>query len=1259
MKLLNYPHFIFITFFLIWAQAFPLLAIENDVLNIATIGPFAGKSKNKGQAQLDGITMYIDDINNNGGINGKKIKLHILNDNNKKDLAEKQALNVAKSKNILLVLGHRSSGPSVVASRVYKKYQMPAISGTASAMEVTVGNDWYFRVIFDGGQQGKLIAFYSHKILKFRKASIIYDVDEYGTALANSFEHTWKNLGLTLKNKWSFDADKDTLDNDLKQIIIELSKDEDPGIVFLSVHDHEGVTLLKNIRDMEVTVPIIGGNSTGKESWPRIFRKFPAEQSNPGYYTDGMYSVSYLIFDVANKKAQKFRMAFIKKYGKEPDAGAASNYDAAAIAGEALKNCGLQGKNIAEDRKKIRDYLARKNNINMAFYGATGHIYFDKNRSAVKSIPIGIYSNQKLISAPVQLFPVTNLKAIANLNKAFRENKLDQEKEGTYLLEKLFLQKIGVVYTGIKINQVRELDIKKLTCNLDFYLWFRFSEYFDSQKIEFLNALAPIEPGKPIEEVKGKENTYQLYRIKGKFKLDFLPIKDSFGQHVVGVSFTHQKLPRTQLIFVNDSLELRAEGDENFLAKRLNENQVLSPVSGWKINRALFYQDIFEKNSLGSPKFLKIQRRTLEFSRFNAEIRIGRVEFTLRRFFSNKSSTYFFFLSIICLVLPFLFAKKLNLAEYSKSILFYQGFFILLLLLSSEVIIVDFFLEEASKYFLDLIITSFDILWWIIPAVLLRMAAERFIWLPLEKQTGRTVPNIARRFLALLIYLLAFFGIIAFVFEQKLTSLLATSGVLAMIIGLAVQVNISNIFSGIAMNLENPFRIGDWIKIGDHNDGKVVDITWRTIRIRTRDGCILSIPNATASESSIHNFSYPDDTYWTWFTVHIDPVHPPERVVKILFDSLISAECVLKDPEPIARLKGLTSWAADYSIVFCSHDFEEKNTTRASVWTRVWTHLYRAGFAPAVKRREMHIFRGHRPRGIEASSAEAILNEVEIFQPLSTEVKAFLASRMRSLFFSAGETIMRQDEPGGSLFVIVEGVVLLQVDPGTGENIDIARLGAGNFFGGEMALFADEKRLATIVSLTDVYLFELSSGDLVPLMEEQPEIFQLIGEILSQRQMAVENEKTLLRTKRREEELSTTHDALFSRVMNFFSRGQQCYKGHRIGKEILAMVQKKGTAPFLAEIREIESESLTLVCPPMKMPLKKDDKVSIEIRSENLIGTTITIEATVFFVVNISDEHKKQDAQQLYRINYVILSRKIKEDMERLLSEIRKDGPHI
>jgi len=347
-----------------------------------------------------------------------------------------------------------------------------------------------------------------------------------------------------------------------------------------------------------------------------------------------------------------------------------------------------------------------------------------------------------------------------------------------------------------------------------------------------------------------------------------------------------------------------------------------------------------------------------------------------------------------------------------------------------------------------------------------------------------------------------------------------------MIIGLAIQINISNIFSGIAINIERPFRIGDWVQIGKFEEGEIVDITWRTTRIKTRNECILSIPNSMASESPIINFGYPDEVYWMWPTVYIHPIHPPTRVKKILLDALLSTEKVLKDPAPVIIFIGINEWAASYWVAFCADNYAEKNFILEDVWTRVWYHLNRAGITPAVQRQEIHVFKGIKERGgEEATKPITLLQEIDIFKAFPHDAKLFLSERIRRHRYQAGETVVQQGEAGDSLFIIVEGVVGVYVQMEDGKSREVARLGAGNFFG-EMALLTGEERTATVIAIVEIYLFELTKEDIAPLINEQPEVSAMISKVLTQRQMATRSKMQI------EEDTETEKEAVYKRFLN-------------------------------------------------------------------------------------------------------------------------------
>jgi branched-chain amino acid transport system substrate-binding protein len=269
--------------------------------------------------------------------------------------------------------------------------------------------------------------------------------------------------------------------------------------------------------------------------------------------------------------------------------------------------------------------------------------------------------------------------------------------------------------------------------------------------------------------------------------------------------------------------------------------------------------------------------------------------------------------------------------------------------------------HNISSSYLEATMIAFDILWWITWAIFVHIAGIYFFWKPLENKTGRPIPKLVYRLWVFTIYLLTFFGIIGFVLDRPITSFLATSGVMAMIIGLAVQMNLSNIISGLAINLERPFRVGDWVKIGSYDEGIIEEINWRATRIRTRACFTLSIQNSTVAAENISNFSSTDN-FWLWPIIYLDPRHSPEIVRKILDEALLSVEGIVKNQTPVSLFVGVNEWAAGYWMCVCLDDYSKKYSVLQSVWDKAWAALDRACIQPAIRRQEIYTFNGEKER---------------------------------------------------------------------------------------------------------------------------------------------------------------------------------------------------------------------------------------------------------------------------------------------------------
>jgi len=1155
------------------------VSIIHDPIHIAFVGPLTGQGASEGHSLQQGIQLYLDMVNESGGIHGKKIVLDSFDDQNNTDIAKEQAEEIAKQNQAIAVVGHYYSSASMAGGEIYKRAEIPAITPSSTNVDVTKNNEWYFRTVFNDKLQGRFLAHYLKKVLNQDEVTIIYEDLPYGSYLARVFEETAKELGISINYKRQFEVKNPYVDQNLTNIVHEIKaqeeEEENIGFIFLATHAPEGVKLVRLIKDSDIQNPIIVPAAFDARTFNEGFDNYPREKLSPGYYTDNIYITTPLVLDTANEKAQHFRKKYYEKYSEKADVRTALAYDTAMIIINAIKNANVEGEKttLEADRKKIKNYLASINKIDNAIEGVTGFNYFDQNGDAQKSVSIGKFKNKNIISALVQLQDVQNLGEIHDVSNALDEGRL-------LVIDDKYMYKTNVVYVGVKINEIDEFDPKKLTFKLNGRLWFRFKGDDDvaPQNIEFLNIVEPIyfknkknseskespyikesreielefppaaalytktssssmrtEFRGPLVEVDGEMN-YRLYEINDYFKSDFLPGENLLDKHLLGFSFRHRELSRKNLIYVTDVIGMGTEEGES-LVDKLKKSHVLKHAADWNIDEYRFFQSVAKENSLGNPKYLNAIGGKIEYSQFNVNVRIASNQLTLRKSISTELADILLLLSGIIIFLVMFASKHPKLKYFSKTIWFFHATFAVLLLLSSEVILIDWQsnIETSNFKVLERISEIFDVLWWAVPAILLHLAVELFLWLPLEEKSGRKIPRIGRRFVAFTIYLMTILAIVAFVYDQKLTSLLATSGVIAMIIGLAIQINISNIFSGIAINLERPFRVGDWVQLGEFEEGKVIDITWRATRIMTRAGCILSIPNSVASESSIHNFDYPDDSFWLRFIVHIHPAHSPKRVQKIIKDAVMSTDVVLRSPDPFVIFRGISDWAADY-LVYCTvRDYTWVLLHEEAVWTRIWTHLNRAGIAPAIQRQEVHLFKGVKERGEKvATKPLTILQEIDLFHPFSHEVKACLSERMESHRLSAGEIIFHQGDAGDSLFILVEGVAGVRVQSSEGESIEVARLGAGNVFG-EMALLTGEDRTATVIAISDIYLFEITKETIAPFIEKQPEVSNLLSKILTQRQMQTQSQINVQQNERIEEEV--LYKRFRDKIESFFGLG--------------------------------------------------------------------------------------------------------------------------
>ncbi len=616
-------------------------AADLDPWVIAVVGPMSGTDAPLGQSMVDAAQLRADQANAAGGIGGRLIKIVTYDDANDPETAAKVANDAVKDGKVLLVLGHRTSGASIAAAPVYNEHKIPAISGTATANALTVNNPWYFRVVYNNRLQADFIANYINSILKFKAATLISTTSPYGKSLSEAFVSSVEELPLKIAHKYELDPDDPEIDLNMADVVSELSLLPDSGMVFLAMNATNAAHFVREMRNSGFALPVFGADAINQQ-FPDKFEPDAVLKTSPGDFTDQIYATTSMIWDVANENAVQFRNAFRKKLGRSPDSSMALYYDAASIAVEAIAKAGLSGTDIVGDREKVRAFLSSIDSRVKAFAGITGKIYFDSSGDAIKTVPVGIFELAEFISAPVQLEPVPNPVMVPEFSNKLEAAAIIPFKEG-------YMHATQIVYFGIDLNEVSNLNTATGNYTLDFYLWLRFRGKLDLSKIEFSNAVNPIDLKNPIWARERNGMTIMTFKVRGTFHGDFQFKDYPFDKQHVVLEVRHRDRTSESVKFVTDRLGMRLTGPDVTLLQRIQEEDVFKTSLGWQITDAEIFQDLIKTAStLGETRFFQGETE-VNFSRMMLRLEIS-------RHLASYSTTILLPMSILFIIGMLLFA---------------------------------------------------------------------------------------------------------------------------------------------------------------------------------------------------------------------------------------------------------------------------------------------------------------------------------------------------------------------------------------------------------------------------------------------------------------------------------------------------------------------------------------------------------------------------------------------------------------------------
>jgi small-conductance mechanosensitive channel/CRP-like cAMP-binding protein len=372
--------------------------------------------------------------------------------------------------------------------------------------------------------------------------------------------------------------------------------------------------------------------------------------------------------------------------------------------------------------------------------------------------------------------------------------------------------------------------------------------------------------------------------------------------------------------------------------------------------------------------------------------------------------------------------------------------------------------------------------------------------------------------------LIALFTIIATVLMKE--QLLTTSAVGAVVVGFALQDTLGNLFSGLAIQIEKPFRVGHWIAIGER-EGQVQEITWRATKLRTKAGQFLVVPNGIISKEAILNYSEPTVPTRLHIDVGTSYMTPPNEVKAAVAEALANCPLVLPSPPPATLLEDFGASALTFRVWFWIGDYALELEARDQVRSSIW-YTFRRKNIEIPWPIQIEYSREELPLRSEGDvlSAAAGLGAIDLFATLPAESRLALSRTAREHIFAAGEAIVRQGETGNSMYVVLSGRVRVVLEPSDHE---VAVIEPGGFFG-EMSMLTGEPRTATVRALGDVRLLEIPAERFREVALERPGLIEHVSGVVAARRTGLDQARAAAASA---PAAIAARSGLFSRIQKF------------------------------------------------------------------------------------------------------------------------------
>lgn len=402
---------------------------------------------------------------------------------------------------------------------------------------------------------------------------------------------------------------------------------------------------------------------------------------------------------------------------------------------------------------------------------------------------------------------------------------------------------------------------------------------------------------------------------------------------------------------------------------------------------------------------------------------------------------------------------------------------------------------------------------WLAGALLLIRLVDALVWERLVLHlAGIRMPHLLRQFVAVLLFILSMAAMLNQAWDLSIATVLATTGVLGLVLGLALRPVLTDLFCGIALNVEQPFRMGDFVSLRMRGQrepilGIVREVNWRATRVLTPEDNLISVPNSVVAAAVVENLSFPSPVSEQEVDIVLDWSIRSALIEQVLTAAVTEAwvlGATAGDKPPKLRISRLDGSGATYKIVYLLDPRRKpKGPAKHALLSSVQKHLRFAGLQP------VQVLALGSPTGapvqrpidhdLEADRRHA-LEQVDLLAVLHPEERAALSAGVRVHRTAAGHAVVRDGDAGSSMFVVAAGVLeVLVTRAGDTQPQRVGVLGPGALFG-EMSMLTGAPRSATVRTLVPSVLYEVTHEQMAALLSTRPGLAEALSEVVAAHQ---------------------------------------------------------------------------------------------------------------------------------------------------------------